>query len=75
MRGQLSNNRFNHTSWVAVVTPTERPKSVNSRCGILWWRFVLSPCFSEFSVGVRAFVIGPRQIFLFLSTCLYGRYS
>ena len=24
----------NHTSWVAVVTPTERPKSVRNRCVI-----------------------------------------
>ena len=22
----------NHTSWVAVVTPTDRPKSVHNRC-------------------------------------------
>ena len=22
----------NHTSWVAVVTPTDRPKSVRNRC-------------------------------------------
>ena len=25
-------NQVNHTSWVAVVTPTDRPKSVRSRC-------------------------------------------
>ena len=25
-------NQVNHTSWVAVVTPTERPKSVRDRC-------------------------------------------
>ena len=25
---------INHTSWVAVVTPTERPKSVRNRCVI-----------------------------------------
>ena len=25
-------NQVNHTSWVAVVTPTDRPKSVNNRC-------------------------------------------
>ena len=24
----------NHTSWVAVVTPTDRPKSVRNRCVI-----------------------------------------
>ena len=27
-------NRFNHTSWVDVVTPTDRPKSVRNRCVI-----------------------------------------
>ena len=25
-------NQVNHTSWVAVVTPTGRPKSVRNRC-------------------------------------------
>ena len=25
-------NRLNHTSWVAVVTPTDSPKSVRNRC-------------------------------------------
>ena len=32
-------NQVNHTSWVAVVTPTDRPKSVRNRCLIelfLW---------------------------------------
>ena len=27
-------NQVNHTSWVAVVTPTDRPKSVRNRCEI-----------------------------------------
>ena len=27
-------NQFNHTSWVAIVTQTERPKSVCNRCVI-----------------------------------------
>ena len=27
-------NRLNHTSWVAIVTPTDRPKSVRNRCVI-----------------------------------------
>ena len=27
-------NLFNHTSWVAIVTPTDRPKSVRNRCFI-----------------------------------------
>ena len=25
-------NQVNHTSWVAVVTPTVRPKSIRNRC-------------------------------------------
>ena len=34
-------NQVNHTSWVAVVTPTDRPKSVRNRyviecfCGVV----------------------------------------
>ena len=27
-------NRFDHTSWVAIVTPTDRPQSVRNRCVI-----------------------------------------
>ena len=27
-------NKVNYTSWVAVVTPTDRPKSVSNRCVI-----------------------------------------
>ena len=27
-------NQVKHTSWVAVVTPTDRPKSVRNRCVI-----------------------------------------
>ena len=27
-------NWFNNTSWIAVVTPTDRPKSVRNRCVI-----------------------------------------
>ena len=27
-------NRFNHTSWVVIVTPTDRPMSVRNRCEI-----------------------------------------
>ena len=29
-------HQVNHTSLVAVVTPTDRPKSVRNRCVILW---------------------------------------
>ena len=53
-------NWFNHTSWVAIVTPTDRPKAVRNRCVIEVFGgvFVLSLCFIECSVGARAFVIG-----------------
>ena len=27
-------NQVNHTSWVAVVTPTDRPRSISNRCVI-----------------------------------------
>ena len=37
--GRWTRKPVNHTSWVAVVTPTDRPKSVRNRCLIelfLW---------------------------------------
>ena len=27
-------NQVNHTSWMAIVTPTDRPKSARNRCVI-----------------------------------------
>ena len=54
-----SLNRFNHTSWMAVVTQIDRPKSVCNRrfSGV----FVLClDCF--ISDGIGAFVIGLCQI-------------
>ena len=30
--GKGARKPVNHTSWVAVVTPTDRPKSVRNRC-------------------------------------------
>ena len=61
-------NRFNHTSWVVIVTPTDRPKSVRNRCviDVFGGVFVFSCCFLDFSVGVGAFVIGLSQISSFL---------
>ena len=58
--------RLNHTSWVAVVTPTDCPKSpcvIEVFGGV----FVLSRWFSDLSVGVGAFVIGLSQISSFFS--------
>ena len=65
----LLANRFNHTSGVTAVIPTDRPKSVRNRCVIkvLVAFFMLSRCFLDFSVGVGAFVIGLSQISSFFS--------
>ena len=62
-------NRFNHTSSVAIVTPTDRPKSVRNRflIEVFGGVFVFSRCFFDFSVGVGAFVIGLSQISSFFT--------
>ena len=64
-------NQVNHTSWVAVVTPTDRPKSVRNRCLIELFCGVVCVVTAPFdiSVGVGAFVIGLGQISSFLSSC------
>ena len=63
-------NQVNHTSWVAVVTPTGRPKSVRNRCVIELFvaLCVLSLCPFDISAGVGAFVIGLSQISSFFSS-------
>ena len=55
---------------MAVVTPTDRPKSVRNRCLIELFvaLFVLSLCPFDISVGVGAFVIGLSEISSFFST-------
>ena len=57
------------TIWVAVVTPTDRPKSVRNRCVIVLFvaLFVLSLCPVDISVSVGAFVIELSQISSFVS--------
>ena len=52
--GRWARKPVNHTSWVAVVTPTDRPKSVRNRCLIELFvaLFVLSLCPFNISVGV-----------------------
>ena len=55
-------NRFNHTSGVTALTPTDGPKSVRIRCVIEVFGGVFLRSFLDFSVGVRAFVIVLRQI-------------
>ena len=63
------DNQVNHTSWVAVVTPTDRPQSVRNRCVIELFvaLFVLSLCPFDIYAGVGAFVIGLSQISSFFS--------
>ena len=69
-RAYFSRKPVNHTSWVAVVTPTDRPKSVRNRCLIELFCGVVCvvtlPLF-DISVGVGAFVIGLSQISSFFS--------
>ena len=63
-------NRFNHTSWVTAVTPTDRPKSVRNSCVIKVFGgvFMLSRCFFYCSVDVGVFVTGLSQISSFFSS-------
>ena len=49
------------TSWMTVVTPSDRPKSVRNRY-VIGDVFMLSRCPFDISVGVRVFVIGLSQI-------------
>ena len=67
--GRWARKPVNHTSWVALVTPTDRPKSVRNRCLIELFCGVVCvvTCPFEISVGVGAFVIGLGQISSFLS--------
>ena len=72
--GRWARKPVNHTSWVAVVTPTDRPKSVRNRCLIELFvaLFVLSLCPFDISVGVGAFVIGLSQISSFFSLYIFA---
>ena len=67
--GRWARKPDNHTSWVALVTPTDRPKSVRNRCLIELFCGVVCvvTCPFDISVGVGAFVIGLGQISSFLS--------
>ena len=62
----------NHTSWLSVVTPTDRPKLVRNLCVIELFGdlFVLSRCPFDISVGIGVFVLWLCQIsFYFLFLC------
>ena len=67
--GRWARKPVNHTSWVALVTPTDRPKSVRNHCLIELFCGVVCvvTCPFDISVGVGAFVIGLGQISSFLS--------
>ena len=61
-------NRFNYTSWVAIVTQTDHPKSVRNRCVIrVLVFFVLSCCVLDLFVDVGAIVIWLSQVSSFFS--------
>ena len=69
LEGSDPVNWFNHAIWVAVITPSGRPKSVLNHCVIELFDgvFALSRCFLNFSVGAGAFVIETdSNLFLFL---------
>ena len=63
---------------MAVVTPTDRPKSVRNRCLIELSGdfFVLSIFPFDISVGIRAFVIGlsPISSFFLLRWKMFNMY-
>ena len=49
-------HRYNHNSWITVVTPTDNSKSVHNRCVIeVLVAFVCCQFVFEFSVGIRGF--------------------
>ena len=66
--GRWARKPVNHTSWVALVTPTDRPKSVRNRCLIELFCGVVCvvTCPFDISVGVGAFVMGQISSFLSL---------
>ena len=71
MSGKVGSVKpVNHTSWMTVVTPSDRPKSVRNRCVIELFGdvFVLSCCPFDISGGIGAFVIGLSQISSFFHT-------
>ena len=58
---------------MAVVTPTDRPKSVRNRCVIeVLVAFLCCQMVVEFSVGIVAFGIGLSQISVFFYLYMYN---
>ena len=65
-------NRFNHTSWMATVTLTDRRKSIRNRCVTkvtksFWWRFCVVTLVFGVSLGVWDFVVGLCPISSFVT--------
>ena len=62
---------------MAIITPTDRPKSVRNRCVIEVFGgvFFVVTCFLDFSVGVGAFVMGLSQIASFFSYFLKREFT
>ena len=62
--GRWARKPVCQTSWVAVVSTTDRSKSFRNRCVIEFFvaLFVFSICPFDIFVGVGAFVIGLCQI-------------
>ena len=69
-------NLLNHTSWAALLTQTDRPKSLH----ICWVIEVfggvlgLSICFFDFSIGIGAIIIELSQINSFFHLVLIDLY-
>ena len=54
--GRWARKPVNHTSWMAVVTPTDRPKSIRNRCLIeLFCGVVCVVTFNRFSVVIHTY--------------------
>ena len=61
-------------SWMAVVTPTDRPMLVCNHCVMrVFGCFCVLNWLFEFSVCIGAFVIELSQIFLFLSKFILNK--
>ena len=61
--GWLTVDWFNHTSWTAVVTRTDRPQSARNRCVIdVLVAFLCFLLVVEFSFDIGAFIIGLSQM-------------
>ena len=71
-------NRFNHSSWIEVVTPIGRPFSLRNQCVIEFvvatlfcpLTFLFSDCIGDFAIGLSQF-----PFFLSVYRIIYCRYT